>query len=151
MMNHPDHRYQSPTAAAAAAESIAFPVRVFVRKANFAAALTAARAMLAKIEKEAADLRAGPLHVEVEKIGFNHNADHKTGAGVDLSCQLVLGLDKGAALWSRSEIVVRMLDLIQRFMDESRQLKEVQVHTGPAHNRPKGGNEPAKETGATAS
>lgn len=150
MMTHPDHRYQSDTAAAAVAESVAFPVRVFVRKANYAAALAAARAMIGRIEKEAAELRAGAVQVEVEKIGFNHNADQKNGAGVDLSCFLVLGMDKAAPLWARSEVVVRMLDLIQTFMDESRQLKEVQVLTGLAQNRPKGGGA-AREAGATAS
>jgi hypothetical protein len=150
MIAHPDHRYQCDTAATTAAKSVAFPVRVFVRKPNYAAALTAARAMIARIEKDAADLRAGAVHVEVEKIGFNHNADHKSGAGADLSCSLVLGLDPTAPLWVRSEVIVRVLDLIQTFMDESRQLKEVQVLTGRAQLRPAAAaGKPAEGGGST--
>ena len=150
MKIHADPRYQSDSAAATAAESIAFPVRIFVRKGNYAAAL-AARGPLGRIEQETAELRLGSVRVEIDKIGFNHDADQKSGAGVDLSCSLVLGLDKAASLWARSDAVVRMLDLIQTFVDESRQLKEVQVLTGAAQNRPKGpGASPPPRDGGSA-
>jgi hypothetical protein len=83
------------------------------------------------------------VRVEVEKIRFDHDADQKSGAGAELSCFVVLGLDAAASLWVRSEVIARMLDFVQAFVDQSRQLKEVHVLTGQAQNRPKGPVRPA--------
>jgi hypothetical protein len=148
MKVHSEQRYQADSTAASAAQFVAFPVRIFVRKANYAAALSAARAMLGQVEKAATELRVGTIQTEIDRIGCNHDGDQKNGAGVDLHCSLVLSMDRAAPLWPRSEVVVRMLDLIQTFVEQARQLKDVQVLTGQAQNRPKGAGGPAPDAGA---
>ena len=135
MKTSPDIRYESEGATLTSAAEFFFPLGIIARKQNHAAALAAGRAVIAQIESEAAALKIGAFRVLAGKIRFEYEQDQKNCVTIDLGVSLVLNSDAGASFWTRAEAISRTLDLIQKFVDQSKQGKDLIVYTNPARDQ----------------
>lgn len=133
MKDAPDIRYQSDAAATVAAERLLFPVDLSIRKPTHAAALAAARATMAQIESEAAELKAGIFSIHANSIRFQYEA--KGTVVLQISCMLALAPNGEAAFWPRAEAIAGTLDLVQKFCEPPpKGATDVGVYTGQAQH-----------------
>ena len=134
MMRSPDVRYHSDAAGTASAERVAFPFLVTVRRPTFEVALSTARGVVAAMEAEAVGLRLGTI--ETHPLSIHWEWQGKGVVSLRLRCSLALQLPAGQAFWERAESVSRLLDLVQRHCEPSREAKDVEVAAEPAQNLP---------------
>ncbi len=133
MKDAPDIRYQSDATATVAAERILFPVDLSIRKPTHAAALAAARALMAQIETEAAQLKVGNFTINAGSIRFQH--EEKGTILMQLSCILALSPTGEGAFWPRVEGIAATLDLVQKFCEPPpKGSADVGVYTGQAQH-----------------
>jgi hypothetical protein len=135
-----DIRYQSEAAATVAAERVLFPVDLSIRKPTYTAALAAARAIMAQIETEAAQLKVGSFSINAGSIRFQH--EEKGTILMQITCILALTPAGEAAFWSRAEAIAATLDLVQKFCEPpAKGSADMGVYTGQAQHgsKPAGG------------
>ncbi|MGL6076029.1 MAG: hypothetical protein ACRC8S_17875 [Fimbriiglobus sp.] len=122
-------RFQGESGQIVAAPSVSFPIEMAVRKPTHEAALMAARQLLATLEKEAGGLGAGAVVVVVDSIRFEFEV--KGLMLLQLIGRLTVTISPGD-FWPRTESVAKLLDVIQKYCDPSKERADVGMQTGRA-------------------
>lgn len=125
-------RYQSGASDMIAAQRVAFPVEVAIRKPTHGAAFAAARSLIEQLESEAAQLKVGQFNIQASTIRFE--LDPKGSVVLYLTCSLVLVPGGEQAFWSRAEAITRALDLLHKYCAPGKETNDTAVYTGPAQN-----------------
>ena len=126
----PDIRFQSDAGTTASTQVFEFPLDLAVRKPSHEAALATARQVLATIEKDAMALGVGAILF----MAYNTRFEYETKGTIllELTGRLTLTPPTEASFWHRTEGIARVLDVIQRHCEPSKERADVGVYTGRA-------------------
>jgi hypothetical protein len=122
-------RFEADSGKLVGAQTVSFPIDMVVRKPSHEAALTAARQLLATLEKEAVALSAGTVTVVVDHVRFDY--EQKSSMLLQLTGRLTVAIQPNE-FWPRTEAIAKLLDVIQKQCEPSKDRADVGVQTGLA-------------------